>query len=109
MADVLGIFEQAVLLAILRLSEEAYGRAILKEVERRLDRRVVAGAIYATLDRLEEKALVSSSIETGTPERRGRPRRFFAVVPAGLRALDESRAATQNVWRGVQWPVRGRT
>ena len=58
MADVLGAFEQAVLLAIVRLREDAYGRAILKEVKTRLERDVAAGAVHATLERLEKKGLV---------------------------------------------------
>src|SRR5262249_395128 len=64
MADVLGTFEQAVLMALIKpttaLGKEAYGRAVLKEVQVRLDREVSAGAVYATLDRLEQKGLISS-------------------------------------------------
>jgi PadR family transcriptional regulator, regulatory protein PadR len=101
MSDVLGMFEQAVLIAILRLKNDAYGRAILKEVERRLTRPVVAGAIYTTLDRLEAKGLISSRLGSGTPERSGRPRRSYALEPAGLRALNESRTAVQNIWSGI--------
>jgi PadR family transcriptional regulator len=55
MAEVLGTFEQAILLALVRLGRDAYGRAVLKEVRVRLRRDVVAGAVYATLDRLEQK------------------------------------------------------
>ncbi len=62
MADILGAFEQAVLLAIVRLGEDAYGRAVLKEVQVRLDRDVAAGAVHATLDRLENKGLVGSRL-----------------------------------------------
>ena len=60
MAGTLGAFEQAVLLAIHRLGEEAYGRAILQEVHVRLERDVAAGAVHATLDRLAKKGLVVS-------------------------------------------------
>ena len=71
MAEHLGRFEQAVLLALLRprteLGKEGYGRAILAEVQHRLDRQVAAGAVYATLDRLETKGLVSSTLGPGTP------------------------------------------
>ena len=80
MADVLGTFEQAVLLALVRLGEGAYGRAILDEVQMRLKRDVAAGAIYSTLERLEAKALATSRLGAGaarpprppTPPRRGR-------------------------------------
>ena len=83
MADVLGTFEQAVLLALVRpstpLGREAYGRSILKEVQLRLDRDVSAGAVYATLDRLEQKGLISSRLGSGTAARAGRPRRFYEI------------------------------
>jgi PadR family transcriptional regulator, regulatory protein PadR len=108
MAEVLGLFEQVVLLAIVRLRDDAYGRAILREVQTRLAREVAAGAIYATLDRLEDKGLTSSRLGVGTPQRGGRPRRFYAVESAGLRALDESRKATASIWRGIRLPLKGR-
>ena len=62
MADVLGNFEQAVLLSVLRLGEDAYGRAIFAEVQTRLDRDVAAGAVHSTLNRLEGKGLLTSSL-----------------------------------------------
>ena len=108
MSDGLGTFEQAVLVAIVSLDNEAYGRAILKEVETRLQRKVAAGAIYATLDRLEDKKLVASELGAGTPKRGGRPRRFYALRPAGLQALDESRTTAKNVWRGIPRLLRRR-
>jgi len=105
MADILGAFEQAVLLAIVRLGEDAYGRAVLKEVQVRLDRDVAAGAVHATLDRLENKGLVGSRLGTGTPIRSGRPRRFYRLRPRGFRALNETRAAVESLWRGLDWPL----
>lgn len=107
MAEVLGAFEQAVLLAIVRLREDAYGRAILKEVKIRLERDVAAGAVHATLERLEKKGLVSSRLGSGTPVRDGRARRFYRMQPAGLRALNEARAAVNNLWHGLKWPLKG--
>ena len=107
MADVLGAFEQAVLLAIVRLRDEAYGRAILKEVQARLERDVAAGAVHATLERLERKGLVASRLGSGTPIRGGRARRFYRLQPAGLRALNDARAAANSLWHGLKWPLRG--
>jgi DNA-binding PadR family transcriptional regulator len=107
MADSLGAFEQAVLLAIVRLRENAYGRAILKEVQARLDRDVAAGAVHATLERLEKKSLVTSRLGSGTAIRGGRPRRFYRLQPKGLRALNEARAAVDNLWSGFEWPLKG--
>ena len=107
MADVLGTFEQAVLLAVLRLGDDAYGRAILGEVQTRIERDVAAGAVHATLVRLEEKGLLSSSLGAGTEVRAGRPRRFYRLEATGIRALKDAQAATKTLWRGVRLPLRG--
>ena len=113
MATHLGIFEQAILLALVRprteLGREGYGRAILKEVQHRLQRAVSAGAVYATLDRLEAKGLVSSRVADGTAIRAGRPRRHYAIEPAGLRALHEARSAADRLWAGIRLPLKGTT
>jgi DNA-binding PadR family transcriptional regulator len=107
MAEILGNFEQAVLLAILRLGEEAYGRAILKEVEARLERDVVAGAVHATLERLTERGLVVSQLDPRTPVRGGRARRFYRLQAKGLRALNDARATVESLWHGLRWPLKG--
>ena len=109
MADVLGAFEQSVLLAIVRLKDEAYGRAILKEVKLRLERDVAAGAVHATLGRLEQKGLLTSRLGSGTDIRGGRARRFYRLEPAGRRALNDAREAIDNLWLGLRWPLKGRT
>jgi PadR family transcriptional regulator PadR len=108
MSDVLGAFEQAVLLTVLRLGGDAYGRGILNDLQKRLDRDVAAGAIYATLDRLETKGLATSKVAPGTPQRGGRVRRYYALTAAGVHALKESRIAMDQIWRGVVWPLKGR-
>ena len=105
MADILGAFEQAVLLAVLRLREEAYGRAILKEVQKRLERDVAAGAVHATLERLVRKGLLSSRLGSGTPIRAGRARRYYRLMPAGVRALNDAREVVDDIWRGLKWPL----
>src|SRR5215467_142879 len=107
MADALGAFEQAVLITIIRLGDEAYGRGILKDVQARLDREVAPGAVHATLDRLEHKRLLASRLGSGTPVRAGRPRRFYRLQPAGVRALNDARAAVDSMWRGLRWPLKG--
>jgi PadR family transcriptional regulator, regulatory protein PadR len=110
MADVLGAFEQAVLLSLVRpvtaLGKEAYGRGILTEVRHRLGREVSAGAVYATLDRLEQKGLISSELEAGTAVRAGRPRRCYAIAAAGVRALNDAKAAADRLYTGMRWPLR---
>ena len=109
MADILGSFEQAVLLSVVRLGDEAYGRAILKDVNDRLDRPVAAGAVHATLDRLEKKGMLTSSLADGSEVRAGRPRRYYMLMPAGRRALNDARAAVNRLWHGFKWPLRGAT
>jgi PadR family transcriptional regulator, regulatory protein PadR len=104
---ILGSFEQAVLIAIVRLGDGAYGRAILTEAQLRLRRQLAAGAVYSTLDRLEQQGLISSRLEPGPPIRAGRPRRYYVLKRAGARALNESKAAVENIWQGLQWPVNG--
>ena len=108
MADTLGTFEQAVLLATLRLGKVAYGRAILREMGESLGRDVAAGAVYATLDRLEAKSYVRSRLGEGTPARGGRARRYFRVTAAGVRALSQAKTMLETLWQTVSWPVGGR-
>jgi PadR family transcriptional regulator, regulatory protein PadR len=107
MADSLGAFEQAVLLSIVRLRDDAYGRAIFREVQERLERDVAAGAVHATLERLQIKGLISSRLGSGTPIRGGRARRFYRLQPAGLRALNDARAVVDSLWHGLTWPLKG--
>lgn len=92
----LGEFEQLVLLASLRLKDEAYAPAIAEELEKRAGRRVSRGALYATLDRLEGKGFLTWSEDRGTAERSGQPLRRFQVTEPGLAAL---RASRQAAWR----------
>lgn len=107
MADTLGPFEQAVLLAIVRLGEKAYGRAVHREVAERLGRDVAAGAVFSTLERLEKKKLLVSQLGPGGEERGGRARRYYAVRPTGIRALNESREVMDAIWHRMPKPLRG--
>jgi PadR family transcriptional regulator, regulatory protein PadR len=107
MAETLGTFEQAVLLAILHLKEEAYGRGILREVQERLKRDIAAGAVHATLERLEGKGLVRSRLGRGTPVRDGRAKRFYRLELEGVQALNDARAAVNDIWRGIPFPLKG--
>jgi DNA-binding PadR family transcriptional regulator len=102
MADTyLGEFEQIVLLAILRLQDEAYAIPIREEIEAKTTRSVARGALYTALERLEAKRCLRSRMSAPLPERGGRSRRYFTVTPAGLAALRASRRALQELWRGL--------
>lgn len=107
MADTLGAFEQAVMLAIVRLGRDAYGRAIFHETQERMGRDIAAGAVHATLDRLEKKRLLSSRLEPGSPVRGGRVRRFYRLEPLGVAALNDARTTLTNLWSGLRWPLSG--
>jgi len=76
-------------------------------VRTRLDRDVAAGAVHATLERLERKKVVSSRLGSGTPVRGGRARRFYRLQPKGLRALNDARAAIDSLWHGLERPLKG--
>jgi PadR family transcriptional regulator, regulatory protein PadR len=97
-----GEFEQIVLLAVLRLGEDAYGVPIRSEIERRTGRSLTVGALYRTLDRLENKGYVNSWFSDPTPERGGRSKRYFRVRPLGLRTLRASRDALTAMWEGLE-------
>jgi PadR family transcriptional regulator PadR len=97
----LGEMELMVLLAVVRLGEDAYGVPISKELLILAGREVALGSIYAALGRLEQKAFVTSSLGDPTPERGGRAKRFFRATPTGLRALRMTRTALINLWNGI--------
>ncbi len=102
----IGEFEQLVLLAVLRLDDGAYAVTIAGEIEERTGQSVSLGAVYTTLGRLEEKGLVSSFRGDSRPMRGGRPRRFYAVEPAGVEALQAAITAVRNMAAGLE-PLLG--
>ena len=94
-------FELMILLAILRIGDDAYGVPIAREIEETGGRSVLLGAIYAALDRLEGSGLVTSSYGDPTPERGGRAKRFFKVTGKGLKAVRDTRRAFTALWSGI--------
>src|SRR5689334_9807025 len=93
----LGTFEEQVLLAVMRTAAEAYGVTVRREIEQVTGRDITIGAVYATLDRLESKGLVSSRRSSAE----GVSKRLFSVTKAGARALAESRSMREQLWEGV--------
>ena len=100
--DPIGEFEHVVLLAILRLGEDAYAVSVRDEILRCTGRDVSRGSIYITLDRLETKGYLKSYLADPTPERGGRSKRFYALRPLAVNALKESRRALVALWRGLE-------
>jgi len=101
MAGALGDFEQLVLLAILRLKDDAYGVEIRRAVADRTGRDVAAGAVYTTLGRLEGRGFVTSRVGETAPERTGQRRKYYRVEPAGAAALQRAYTAVRRMMSGV--------
>lgn len=97
----LGAFEELVLLAVARGDGRVYGMEVRREIEARTSRDVAIGAVYATLDRLESKGLLSSELGEGDEARGGRARRFFRLLPSGVEALAHARRVRDPMWEGV--------
>jgi PadR family transcriptional regulator, regulatory protein PadR len=97
----LGHFELLVLLALIREGDEAYGVPIARVIEESTGKRVILASVYNTLERLEEKGLVKSSVGDPTPERGGRAKRYFAITAAGSREVKAAKKALSMLWRGI--------
>ena len=100
--EYLGEFEQLVLLALLRLGDDAYGMRVRRELQDTAGREVTFGTVYGTLDRLVEKGYVSSWNADPEPVRGGRSRRYFRIEPAGEVALARAREMMDRMWSGVR-------
>jgi DNA-binding PadR family transcriptional regulator len=102
----LGEFEQVVLLAILRLEDDAYGASVRIEIADCTGREPSSGALYTTLDRLEDKGLIASWFGDPTPQRGGRAKRHLRVTKRGLEAVVRAQRSYQRLLRGVTLPVK---
>ena len=105
--EFLGGFELLVLLALIRLDDEAYGVPIAQAIEESSGRDVALGSVYITLERLERKALVSSRLGEPTAERGGRAKTYFRITAKGLREVRQARQTYINLWQGVPQLRRG--
>lgn len=103
----LGDLEEIVLLAIARCEPEGYGMRVRREIEEQSGRSVAIGAVYAVIERLEDKRLIrrAEPPSEGSPDPRAR--RFFAITPAGRTALQETAALRDRLWRGLRLRRRG--
>jgi DNA-binding PadR family transcriptional regulator len=103
---ILGEFEQMVLLALVRQGAEAYGVSICEDIIDRTGRDVSLGAVYKTLERLEDKGLVQSRVGEPTAERGGRRKKHYKVLAPGQRAPKESLAAIRRMTDGLESELR---
>lgn len=102
----LGEFEQMVMAAVLRLGDDAYGVTIIDLIETRTGRNVRSGALSVTLDRMEKKGLLRSSLAETSDGRGGRPRRYVRLTEDGVSAAAESRDAMLSLWSGLDEAYR---
>lgn len=102
--DSLGEFEQIVLLAILRLGDTAYGVTIAAEITACTRREPTPGALYTTLDRLEDKGLVTSRLGDPTPQRGGRAKRYFTLNAKGIAAITRAQQSYRRLLEGCELP-----
>jgi DNA-binding PadR family transcriptional regulator len=97
----LGSLEQIVLLALVRLRDNAYGMTVRRDIAERTGREISIGAVYATLERLEKNGYVTSFTGAPTAERGGRRKRHFRIQADGQRALERSQAALRRMSAGL--------
>jgi PadR family transcriptional regulator PadR len=105
--EFLGGFELLVLLALIRLGDDAYGVPISDAIEQSSGREVAIGSVYITLDRLAEKGLVSSRLGEPTAERGGRAKTYFRVTAKGLRDVRQAQRTLTTLWTGIPQLQRG--
>ncbi len=97
----LGPLEELVLLALAHCGPDAYGMKVRRELLERAGHDVSIGAVYSTLDRMEDKGLVTSRLADPDPHRGGHPRRYFEFTPAGREAVFLARRLRDVLWEGL--------
>lgn len=100
--ETLGDFELLVMLAVLRLGEDAYAVPIVDEIAERTGRSPSRSAVYLTIKRLEEAGLVVSEMGDPRPERGGKARRYVRVRPEGVRLVRETQDGLLRMWDGLE-------
>jgi DNA-binding PadR family transcriptional regulator len=101
MTTALSNFELMVMLAIIRIGDDAYGVSISNEIEEATGSEVLLGSVYDALKRLEEKGLISSTLGETTPERGGRAKRYFRATSKGVRLVRDTQRSLVQLWSGL--------
>ena len=97
----LGEFEEIVMLTVAILQDDAYGFAIIEEIENRLNRSVSIGALQTVLKRLEKKGYLKSELGEATAIRGGKRKRFFHLTSTGKNILQETKEQRLGLWNAV--------
>ena len=100
-APTLSNFELMVMLAIIRIGDDAYGVSISNEIEQTTGGEVLLGSVYDALTRLQEKGLITSVLGDATPERGGRAKRHFRTTARGLRLVRDTQKSLVKLWSGL--------
>ena len=103
----LGELEQLVLMATLRLKDDAYGASVMRELRDRVGRKVAPGALFTTVDRLERKGYLISTLGDATPGRGGKPKRYITVTKEGVVALQKARETWTLLSEGLEEVLGG--
>jgi len=99
--EVLSRADEILLLAILRLKDDAYGVSIVKEVKQRTGKKLKLGGLWVSLDILARKGLVKKSMGDPTPKRGGRSKIYYALTPTGIKALERVNEFNRSLWKGL--------
>lgn len=102
MKGYLGEFEELVLLTIANLGAEAYGLALLRDINERANRNLSIGAMHSTLTRLEEKGFITSYLGEPTKERGGRRKRYFELTASAIAALNDMKSLRDELWTNAK-------
>jgi len=100
-SPILSNFELMVMLAIIRIGDEAYGVSVSNEIEETTGTEVLLGSVYDALTRLEAKGLIVSTLGEATPERGGRAKRHFRATSRGIRLVRDTQRSLVKLWKGV--------
>jgi PadR family transcriptional regulator, regulatory protein PadR len=98
---ILSNFELMVMLAIIRIGNDAYGVSISNEIEATTGSEILLGSVYDALNRLEEKGLITSVLGEATPERGGRAKRHFRTTSQGLKIVKDTQRSLIKLWKGL--------
>jgi PadR family transcriptional regulator PadR len=98
---ILSNFELMVMLAIIRIGDDAYGVSISTEIQKTTGSEVLLGSVYDALTRLQEKGLITSSMGEATPERGGRAKRHFRTTARGLKVVRDTQKSLVKLWKGL--------
>lgn len=100
-SNLLSVYELMAMFAILRLGKNAYGVPISQEIEAQSGRRIAVSGVYAALERLERKGLVTAELGEATPQRGGRAKTYFRLTAEGLEQASDAKQAFVNLWQGA--------